>query len=357
MLANSKYLFILLFCCACATHKTHLPSDYNPQVQTSEQLEYSVLFFGGADKSEKNDAPILAMLGEQMAAVDKGSLVLLGNNGAKRGLTDSTNASIRLKTEIILRRKLSMLSEFKGDVYIIPGNHDWDDGGKAGYSRVLLLQEYVEEILDREQEVVVPVDACPGPYEVHVSEELVLIFLNTQWWLHEWDKPGPGAICDMEDELDFIVQLDDVIKRNTHKKVIVAGHHPLFSNGPHGGYFPAYVHVLPPVLGSLYAWYRKHIGGLQDLADTKYKVMRNGLLRIFEQHPNLVYLSGHEKSLQYHQKGGQHYIVSGAIVKSTPVVKGNGATFASGMPGFGRINFYGNGDVFFGILGARARSS
>ena len=177
-------------------------------------------------------APAMLALRNQLGEVNKGSLILLGNNGAKRGLTDSLHHNIRQKTEEVLRKKLNMLSVFKGDIYIVPGNHDWDDGGRQGFKKVTLLEEYVEEVINREQDVVVPSNGCPGPYEVQVREDLVLLFLNTQWWLHEWDKPGPGTGCNMEDELDFIVQIDDALKRNINKKVVVVGHHPLYSNGP-----------------------------------------------------------------------------------------------------------------------------
>ena len=75
------------------------------------------------------------------------------------------------------------------------------------------------------------------------------------------------------------------------------------------------------------------------MADIKYKTMSEGLTKIFEQHPNLVYLSGHERSLQHHQVNRQHYLVSGAIAKASAVTKGNQAKFASGKPGFGKLTF------------------
>jgi len=346
-----QILVILIICMSCASHKTHYTSDYQLDQKNYTDIEYSILFFGGADRTTDNIAPATTRLKDQLSTISEGSLILLGNNGAKRGLTDSIHSNIRQKTEEVLRKKLDMLTDFRGDVYIVPGNHDWDDGGKRGFKRVLLLEQYVEEVLDREQDVVVPSNGCPGPYEVHVREDLVLLFLNTQWWLHEWTKPGPGDGCNMEDELDFVVQINDAVQRNINKKVVVIGHHPLFSNGPHGGYFPAYSQFTPPILGSMYTWYRKHIGGLQDLTEIKYKTMSEGLVKIFRQHPNLVYLSGHERSLQYHQVNQQHYVVSGALVKASAVAKGNQARFASGRPGFGRLNFYKNGDVFLEFWG------
>lgn len=346
MLTN-RYTFTLLLIFilgACATRKAHFSVDYQPPTADSGKPDYAVLFFGGADKSPDNGGSAFEGLKQHLETTEKGALILLGNNGAKRGMSDSTAESSRKRTKRLLEGKLGAISAFKGDVFAVPGNHDWANGGRSGYQRILRLEEFLEDYLG--ENVLVPNNGCPGPYEVEIREGLVFLFLNTQWWLHEWEKGGPETGCEMEGDLDFIVQLDDALKRHMNKKIIIIGHHPLFSNGPHGGYFPAYTHLLPPVLGSVYAWYRKNRGGLQDLADTRYRIMRRGLQNILAQHPNLVYLSGHERSQQYHKNKEQHYIVSGAIAEATQTVPGNGARFAYGNPGFGKLNFYNNGDVY-----------
>ncbi len=339
------FSFLLIFILgACATHKAHYAVDYQQQNQETTQPAYSILFFGGADKTPDNSASAFTGLTQHLSASENGALILLGNNGAKRGLPDTTATNNSQRIKRLIQNKLNAIKGYKGDVFIVPGNHDWADGGKSGYRRVIRLEEFVENYLDKD--VFVPSDACPGPYEVVIKEDLVFLFLNTQWWLHEWEKGGPETGCEMEDDLDFIVQLDDAIKRHINKKVVVIGHHPIYSNGPHGGYFPAYTHFIPPVLGSIYAWYRKTRGGLQDLADTRYKIMRRGLQGIFAQHPNLIYLSGHERSQQYHKINEQHFIVSGAIARASRTSPGNNARFAYGNPGFGKLNLYDNGDLY-----------
>jgi len=85
--------------------------------------------------------------------------------------------------------------------------------------------------------------------------------LDTQWWLdvtnYQGEKDYSG--CDIKDEDDIMLLLVDALLRNRDKTVIMAAHHPLFSQGPHGGKFPASVHFTPPLLGSLYVGYRKGI--------------------------------------------------------------------------------------------------
>ncbi len=335
----------LLLMTGCATRNPYVINDYKQTESPTDELAHTIMFFGGADKAASKSSPSFVTLTQQLQTMDaNSSLVLLGNNGAKRGLTDSVFDASNNKTTGMLSKKLEALKQFKGSIHIVPGNHDWANGGKRGYRRVLQLESFVEDYLDRE--AVMPVQGCPGPYEVELNEGLLMIFLNTQWWLHQWEKGSSETGCNMESEYDFIVQLDDLIKRNINKNVVVVGHHPMFSNGPHGGYFSTATHLLPPVLGSIYAWYRKTRGGLQDLADTRYRIMRKGLQNVFAQHPNLVYLSGHERSQQYHKSGKQHYIISGAIANATPTTDGNNARFSYGAPGFGKLNFYQNGDTY-----------
>jgi hypothetical protein len=336
-------LIYILLLVGCATHKPHYSTDYQGASAPAQEPDYSLFFFGGADKSPENTATSIKTLQRQFETVQDGALILLGNNGPKRGMPHLDSTARRSHTEALLDNKLSLLKKFKGEVYVVPGNHDWGDGGRKGYQKILALQGYVNDSFGEDSHVVVPENGCPGPYEVQVNDGLVYLFLNTQWWFHGWDKPS----CDMVDEFDYIIQLEDAMKRNANKKVVVVGHHPIYSNGAHGGNFPFYAHLTPPILGSLYVWYRKHVGGLQDLSELRYKMFSKGMQQILSQHPNAIYLSGHERSLQYHKpKDDQHYIVSGAMAKASATVGGNSARFAYGEPGFGRLNFYQNGDVF-----------
>ena len=199
---RKRYLLIALIiviASACATRKAHFASDYQQPGADSQKPEYSILFFGGADESPDNSASAFQGLKQHMEKTQNGSLILLGNNGAKRGLPDSTAARSSRKTKRMLEGKLSAIRSFKGDVFVVPGNHDWADGGKSGYQRVLRLEEFSKEYLGKN--VLMPNNGCPGPYEVEIKDGLVFLFLNTQWWLHEWEKGGPETGCEMEDEI------------------------------------------------------------------------------------------------------------------------------------------------------------
>ena len=185
--------------------------------------------------------PAFQILDKQLKAEDeKGkdwSLIFLGDNIYPRGLPDIDYATRRL-SEKYLKTQLDLVKGKKGKGFMIPGNHDWERMGKRGWRYVLNEEKFVTDYLDNPN-VFFPKNGCPGPVEVELADDLVLIIIDTQWWLHRWAKPGNEDGCDISSKDDFIQQLDFAVQRHKNKKVIVAGHHPMFSNGTHGGHSQA----------------------------------------------------------------------------------------------------------------------
>jgi hypothetical protein len=208
--------------------------------------------------------------------------------------------------------------------------------------------------------VFLPDGGCPGPVEVNLTEWLTLIILDTQWWLHPFDKPSAESDCEAKDPSEIITQLEDILHRNQHKRILVVGHHPMYSYGKHGGYTPAKLHLFPltalhnslyiplPVIGSLYPLYRKVLGNLQDIPHPRYLLQRNALVDIFNKHPNLIYASGHEHSLQHISKESMHYITSGTFSAThylTPKKK-HDLLFGASKRGFARLDYLQKGEVW-----------
>ncbi|MEJ2003502.1 MAG: hypothetical protein P8X57_00720 [Cyclobacteriaceae bacterium] len=120
--------------------------------------------------------------------------------------------------------------------------------------------------------------------------------------------------CGLEDETALFGALEDIFEENPHRPVFVVGHHPVRSRGLHGGYFPWYQHLLPPVLGSFYAGYRKLIGGAQDISNDRYQTLISSLQDVFRDHDGVYYLSGHD--------GYFHYDVLSEALPGTQVIAG-----------------------------------
>ena len=184
-----------------------------------------------------------------------------------------------------------------------------------------------------------PRDGCPGPYEVRLQDDLVLIAINSQWFLTAATPTGPSAATAAaapKTKPTFIAALEDIIARNKDKHIMVVAHHPLFSDGIHGGYFTLADHIFPlsivykyaflplPVIGSIYPFARKYGGINQDIPHPAYQAYKKGLLDIFSKYPNVIYAAGHEHNLQYFKEGATHFIVSGSGCKTQHVKPGDG---------------------------------
>lgn len=355
------FLVALLSFSSCMT-KRYVAREYQEWEKDTlphqDELAYSIYLFGdpGAPfNMEQNFEELSEMIKEDTAS----STIFLGDNIYLRGLPPEGHPE-REDAEDKMNRTLETVEDYPGKVFFIPGNHDWDYMGREGRERVLLQEAYVEEKLNRGN-TFVPDNACPGPFKVSVSDELVIIFLDTQWWLHKYSKPeGDPSQCEAISANDVIVQLEDIVNRNKGRHIVVAGHHPLYTNGNHGGYFNILDHIFPlrliqhewymyvplPVLGSLYPLFRKFGGSAQDLPNYTYQNMRTELMRVFSEEKDIIYVAGHEHDLQYFKVNDVHTVVSGSGCKVNPVRRGGKAAFIQKNYGFARIGIYTNGEAW-----------
>ena len=338
----------------------------------STRIRYSVFLIGDVGSpipAAKGGEPSLNFLRRQiLAAGAKSTTVYLGDNVYEYGMPEE-GAYDRKEAERRLRDQLDVLKGYKGEKYMIPGNHDWKQGLRGGLEQVLREQRFAENYLAQDSaafaytgDFITPGNGCPGPYEIRLQDDLLLVTINSQWFLtNRNERPyGANGGCGVEDETDFMAQLEDIIARNKEKNIVVVGHHPLFSDGVHGGYFTLGDHIFPisivykyafvplPVIGSIYPFARKYGGVSQDLAYPAYQAYKKGLMDIFAKYPNIIYACGHEHNLQYFKEGATHFIVSGSGCKTQHVKPGDGggALFSDKEKGFARVNYYDDGQVW-----------
>jgi hypothetical protein len=321
----------------------------------SSEISHTVLLIGDV-KHPATDPAVVDLLEEKLGQTHReSSLIILGDIVYPLGLpAEEDEGFLPAKTDI--DALLESIDDYHGNVIFLPGNHDWARGRKEGWSHVQNEQDYINENLAREN-VYLPEGGCPGPVEVPLSNDIVAIVFDSQWWFHQNEKPGPDDGCDFEDKAGLFIQIEDLIRRNNGKKIIFATHHPLFSVGNHGGYFPASRLLFPlldmnkalyvPLPGFIYTWYRKYLGHIQDLAHPEYKIFKENLLEIFNKYPNIIYASGHEHNLQYFQHDNLFHIVSGGGGEGLYIAKKEKkADFAIDNRGFCILNFYQDGDVW-----------
>lgn len=316
---------------------------------------YSVFLMGdGGEPIHGGKDPVLRSLQTQLQKSGKnGTLVLLGDNIYPKGLVEEGNHQ-RAEAELRLSEQLKIIRDFAGKSFIVPGNHDWQQGGRNGWEYVKNQEKFVEEFL-QDDKVFFPKGGCPTPQEISVNSQLSLILLDTQWPLHQWDKPGPESDCEVKSLDGLFSAVSDILERNRDKRVLVMGHHPMYSHGSHGGYFTLKDHLLPlhalglniplPLIGSVYPLYRKFIGNIQDIRHPKYQEMRNGLVNILKNHKNVIYANGHDHNLQLIVRDSINYITSGAASESSAAGEGKDTKFVASVKGFARLDFYENGKI------------
>ena len=297
------------------------------------------------------------LLKSQLDSDSNSTLVVLGDNLYNTGLA-AEDAPGRAQDERRLDGQLYVATHYKGRVFFIPGNHDWDNSGKEGLAKIRRQEQYVEQKLNRGN-TFVPDNGCPSPYVQELSDEVVFIGLDTQWWLHKEEKPyGPASGCGASTEEEVLSQLEQALEQHRGKHIVVSAHHPLMSNSGHGGHYAVMDHLFPlrlvrdglyiplPVVGSLYPYYRQLGGVDQDIAHYRYRLLAERLQSIFRRFDNITYTAGHDHNLQLHKTETISHIISGSGCKTNQIAPGNNATFAHREKGFARIRYYRNGEAW-----------
>lgn len=326
----------------------------------ADSVKTRIVLVGDAGALVDGKSLVLDAIRKNVKLDEKTVVIYLGDNLYDAGLPDETYISYS-DVKAALDSQINLVRGTKAKAYMIPGNHDWENGSARGYEAIVRQQRYVDLHGDGKLEFY-PKGGCPGPVEVPVGDDIVLILMDSQWWIHENDKPGVESDCDYKTQDEVINELSEILTRNFNKLVILATHHPFKSNGPHGGYFTFRQHLFPftdrrenlyiplPVIGSAYPIARSVFGTPQDLKHPNYTNMVNRMMQAVKDHPHVIMVAGHEHTLQLLKDSSYNYIVSGAGSKTNRVSPGGKSEFVARSLGFAsldvlknksvRVNFY-----------------
>lgn len=326
------------------------------------QDTHRVFLIGDAGEPHQPTDPNLQFLDSLLRqASPQDILIFLGDNLYPKGLPDSEHPE-RKVLEAKLNAQLELIKNFPGKAFMIPGNHDWAQGKNYGWERIREQEKYVTDYL-QDDAVFLPKGGCPGPLEIPVSEEITLILMDTQYFLHRWDKPEEDSDCASKSTIQALQQLEEIVIKNAHKHLLVVGHHPIYTYGKHRGSSTLRQHIFPltdlnkalwipmPLIGSIYPLYRKYVGDIQDISHPRYQAIRKAITGIFERSRHIVYVSGHEHTLQYIQRADDHYLVSGSGSKKSLVRAGQGTRFQAEERGFMQLTYQPEGIVRLQVWG------
>jgi hypothetical protein len=272
-----------------------------------------IVLIGNAGLAVKERSNFLNAV-KNSVTLDSNTIVLyLGNNIFEPGDTAA------------LRAEAAVVRNTEAKAIFIPGYRDWADGGRKGYKAIMQQDKFLKSLGDKNIKFY-PGDGCPGTKDVNLGNDATLLIMDSQWWLHEHQKPNEESDCGRRSIDELLVDIEDAIEDNADKFIIFASHHPFFNKGVHSGSFGVKQHLFPftdapgmssfylplPIVGSLYPLSRNAITTKQDLSNAEYTKMVYQTSRLMEEHPFVVFVAGQEKNLQLLQNDDKYHIISGA---------------------------------------------
>jgi hypothetical protein len=313
-------------------------------VKAQDSVVYRVVLIGDAGEINKQQMAVLGFAANSIIK-DKTAVVYLGDNIYPRGMA-LPGSSDEQRTVNTLKSEYMPMRARGAPVYFLPGNHDWDKSGIEGLKKIKQQWEFLNQQQDSLLRLV-PENGCPDPYAIKVTDKLMIIAFDSEWWLFPYDKKNQGVDCGCKTKEDVVTKLRELFYKNRDKVILLASHHPFQSYGLHGGVFSWKDHIFPftavnenlyiplPVVGSLYPLMRTVFADPEDMGHPEYKEMIKKIDGVFGEFPNLIHVAGHDHGLQFIKNDkGQLQVVSGAGAKDVHVKKGEYSLFADAIQGF-----------------------
>ncbi|WP_179343578.1 metallophosphoesterase [Winogradskyella ursingii] len=358
------FLIVILIVNACATSKArYKDEDDKNNVLPNKPIEKTFYLIGDAGKSPKGGMS-RALEAFKNHTIDKNTkddfVIFLGDNIYPDGLPRKGQKG-RASAENALNGQIKSVDGFNGEVLFIPGNHDWYSDGLNGLKRE---EKYIEDALGKD--IFKPENGCPIE-DFDIGENIKLIVLDSQWYLENWNNhPTINDECEIKTRERFFEEIEGELKDAQNKTIIIAMHHPMYTNGVHGGQYALNKHLFPtqkkipiPILASLASQIRTQGGvSIQDRFNESYNNLMNRLETMTLDAENVIFVSGHEHTLQYLEKDKIKQIVSGSGAKESYADLSNTGLFSYGKQGFAELTVFKDGSswvTFYSAVNAIAK--
>ena len=340
-------LFLILLS-SCATYQAKYATQDQEGFEINEEKPtHTFYLIGDAGKSPmgKMNTTLEAFKKRLDVASKNSTVIFLGDNIYPAGLPNKTDIEGYSEAKNHLDAQLETLKNYKGKKVFIPGNHDWYSGGLKGLKRE---EKYIEKALD-DKNIFLPENGCPIE-EIKIGDDIIVLAIDTEWYLVNWDKhPTINDNCEIKDRTRFFAEIEDAIKDNRDKTTILALHHPMFTYGSHGGHYSVKQHLSPkniplPVLGTFFNVLRRTTGAsIEDQQNKRYNALRKRLITLAQYSEKVIFVSGHEHTLQYIVKENIPQIVSGSGAKQGASRMLNGSQFSTGQNGYAELKVFKDG--------------
>ncbi len=283
-----------------------------------QEIEKSIFITANTVALDPSNLNVLRNISKLNGTEKESALLLLGNSFPNRlDFADEGN-KVALSA---LEKQFEALNSFSGRVIVIPGQTEW---GYRGFKGVDNLEKAIQK---KSKAKFYPNDGCPFKKE-ELSDQLDLIIIDSQWFLKDRNNyPYMNEECEVNTESVFFLMFQDLLKKSQDKIKIVALHHPVYTNTKQG------------FIGNIAGFDR------QDFESKQYRKLRNRLATIARQTEDVIFVSGHDKNLQYLSSYGVPQIISGASGNTESVKKATEGDFTSDKKGYARLDIYAGGKV------------
>jgi len=306
-------------------------------------IKNRVILIGDAGEMDSQQTFVLRNAASKIIK-GKTTVLYLGDNIYPTGM-GLPGSKEEEQTKNILRTQYTPMRKAGAPVYFIPGNHDWDRMGPLGLAKMKRESEFLAEQKDSLLRAA-PANGCPDPTEISISDNLVVLAFDSEWWLYLYNKDNPTADCDCKTNDEIQARFSELLYKNRNKVILLADHHPFESYGHHGGSYIFMDYLFPltsvkenlyvpmPVFGALYPFLRGNFDVPEDNGHPLYKTMIAMINEVFKDDPNVIHVSGHEHGLQFIRDGNFTQVVSGSGAKRAVVKKGKNSLFAQSIGGY-----------------------
>ncbi|MCY4253650.1 MAG: metallophosphoesterase [Flavobacteriaceae bacterium] len=343
MKKNLFFLAILLLAGRCATYQPQNRSITKESFPQDKEIQHSFYLIGDAGNANLHEVPstLEAFKKELDHASSNATAIFLGDNVYRYGIPKKSAEDYEL-ANYRLKVQTDVTKDFKGNTIFLPGNHDWFSGLDGLKRQEHLVEKYLGK------NTFLPENGC-SILRKHITKEIDLIIIDSQWYITNWNKhPQVNDDCDIKTREGFLNEFSSLIKKARGKTTIVALHHPMYSNGPHGGEYSLMSSLKPlPLLGTLKNVIRKTSGGNKaDIQHIRYRELKKRLVAMAQANKKVIFISGHEHSLQYLVEDNLHQIISGSGSLISPVRMIGGGRFGFATNGFVRLDIFNDGSSY-----------
>ena len=302
----------------------------------SQTIIHSVFLWGNASPQSTAYLTLVESIKTEMAATQPNSILVLGD------ITGEDKQDKLDLEKLQVYQDLSHLKQTK--IYITGGDKDWDNSGKNGLENLKFIEKYFEKNLNLEK-AFVPSDGCPGPKVIDINDSLIVVAINSQWFIHPFDKPtSPDTDCSTLSPADFYEELEDILEDHDDKNIIIMAHHPIYSSGQYNGQNLALRHLIP-IYGSFDVSFHKNIGTSKDFAYSPYKQYIENMQKLLASHRSIIYVSSHEHHTEISKHGDNIFINTSASEKVMKASKDPAHLYLKNAATYTRLDYYDDGKV------------